>query len=70
MSVTRIYRYVCCHKITIDLLYFWDVYDAIMVQSIKYLFAFDWLTLYLLFEKFLCFSESGIIASSSSWLKV
>ena len=49
MSVTRVYRYVCCemkcffkafinhfpkvhrsvvHKITIDLLYFWDVYDV------------------------------------------
>ena len=49
MSVTCIYRYVCCemnvffdvfvnnflkiyesglHKVTIDLLYFWDVYDV------------------------------------------
>ena len=37
---------------------------------IKYLFVFDWLTLHWLFENFLCFSESGMTASSAGWLKV
>ena len=37
---------------------------------IKYLFVFDWLTLHWLFENFLYFSESGMVASSAGWWKV
>ena len=84
MSATRIYRYVCCEvffffdfpnihrsvlgRITIDLFYFWDVYDVIMGQSIKYLFVFDWLSVDGFLKIF--FALVFVIASSSSRLQV
>ena len=63
MSVNRIYRHVCCEMNVFFFDVFIDHFPKIH-RSVLRIFVCISLTLYWPFDKFLCFSESGIIASS------
>ena len=61
-----------CHKENC-FKFFWDLIYIVLSMTdrqINSIFVCIWLILYWLFDKFLCFNESGIIASSPSSLKV